>query len=170
VEWRLLPGVRQPDRHQLAGPKKEHEMRSKLAAAALGTALLIAPAGALAATSKSASRTDAPSVAQAQATVNWQIPLAPGAAYSSARGSAQYQAQPGQSEFQAEVEHLTALAGTKVVFQVNGVKIGTRTVSPLGRAQINRNTEKGQAVPTITRGTTVTVQTPAGALIASGTF
>jgi hypothetical protein len=145
-------------------------MRSKLAAAALGTALLIAPAGALAATSKSTSRTAAHAGARPQATVSWQIPLAPGAAYPSARGSAQYQAQPGQSEFQAEVEHLTTLAGTKVVFQVSGVKIGTRTVSPLGRAQINRNTEQGQPVPAINHGSTVTVQTPAGVLIASGTF
>ncbi len=131
---------------------------------ATALAALALPAAALATTSTTGRSF------QRAATVNWQIALAPGATYAHAAGSAQYQSQPGQSEFQAEVEHIASLAGTRVVFKVDGVTIGKRLVSARGRAQIGRNTELGQPVPSIARGSVVTVLDQAGATIASGTF
>jgi hypothetical protein len=67
-------------------------MKTKLAAAAVGTALLITPAVALAGTSSNSPTTMKGSVS-AQATVNRQIPLTPRPAVHRAHGSAQYQAQ-----------------------------------------------------------------------------
>src|SRR5690349_9308333 len=105
-------------------------------------ALLALPAAALAASG--AAPASARPAAKADTAINWQIPLAPGTAYPQAKGSAQYQAQQGQREFQAEVEHIASLAGTRVTFLVDGVKVGSRTVSSRGRAQMTRNTERGQ--------------------------
>ena len=141
-------------------------MKPKIAFVA-ALAALILPAGALAA---NAASTASNATSAAPASLDWQIPLKPGSAYPNARGSAQYQAQPGQREFQAEVEHIASLAGKKVSFRVNGSLIGTRTVSSLGKAEISRNTEFGQAVPHITHGSLVTVRNSAGRLIASGRF
>ena len=144
-------------------------MKTKLAAAAVGTALLITPAVALAGTSSS--RPNAiKSSGSALATVNQQIPLTPRPAYHRAHGSAQYQAQPGQREFQVEIEKLASLAGNSLLVQVNGANVGSMKVSKTGIAQLNRNSELGQHVPTITHGSTVTVKTKAGTVIASGTF
>lgn len=109
----------------------------------------------------------------AEPTVNWQINLSPASAYPKAVGGAQYQSQPGQREIQVEVEHITALKGQHVTVCANGQRLGTVTVSRLGIAQIERNTELGQAVPVITHGSTVSVATGAtcaGAPIAHGTF
>ena len=106
----------------------------------------------------------------AQATVNQQIPLKPRPAYRRASGSAQYQAQPGQREFQVEIERLASLAGTSLLVQVNNAKVGWMKVSKTGIAQLNRNSELGQRVPAIVHGSTVTVKTKAGVVIASGTF
>jgi hypothetical protein len=145
-------------------------MKTKLAAAAVGTALLITPAVALAGTSNSSSPTTIKGSVSAQATVNQQIPLTPRPAYHRAHGSAQYQAQPGQSEFQVEISRLTSLAGNSLLVQVNGANVGSMKVSKTGIAQLNRNSELGQRVPSIVHGSTVTVKTKAGTLIASGTF
>ena len=144
-------------------------MTSKLAAVAVGTALLITPAVALAGTSSSSPNTIKGSVS-AQATVNQQIPLMRRPAYHRAHGSAQYQAQPGQSEFQVEIEKLASLAGNSLLVQVNGAKVGSMKVSKTGIAQLNRNSERGQHVPAIMHGSTVTVKTKTGTMIASGTF
>ena len=144
-------------------------MKSKLAVAAVGTALLITPAAALASSAHTASPNTTKGSMSMQATVNQQIPLTPRPAYPRAHGSAQYQAQPGQSEFQVEISRLTPLAGNSLLVQVNGANVGWMKVSKTGIAQLNRNSERGQHVPTITHGSTVTVKTKAGAVIASGT-
>jgi hypothetical protein len=52
----------------------------------------------------------------------------------------------------------------------NGNKLASRLVSSLRIARVNRNTDKGQFVPTITSGPTVRLRTLGGTLIASGTF
>ena len=137
-------------------------MNTKLAAVAVGTALLVAPAAALAASTPG--------------TVNQQISLMPGSAYSRATGSAQYQAQPGQREFQVEVERLTSLRGSSVLVRVDGALVGSMKVSSKGIAQLTRNSELGQRVPAMMmhgstmHGSSVTVSTKAGVVIASGTF
>ena len=141
--------------------------KSKVIAAAVAAAVMIAPATALA-SSQTPAAPPAPSAALA--TVNWQIPLKPGPTYPTANGSAQYQSQPGQSEFQLEVQHIRALAGKSVQIAVNGATIGQAKVSTLGIAQFSRNSELGQKVPKIVHGSTVAVRTSLGALVASGQF
>jgi hypothetical protein len=129
--------------------------------------MVLAPVSALAATQQSANATRHAVVA---ATVNRQIPLTASAAYARATGSAQYQAQPGQREFQVEVERLAALRGASVLVQVNGVTVGSMKVSSKGVAQLTQNTERGQRVPLIAPGSTVTVRTRTGLVITSGRF
>jgi hypothetical protein len=145
-------------------------MKTRLAAAAVGTALLITPAAALASSSHTASPNTTKNGTSVQATVNQQIPLTPGPAFHRAHGSAQYQAQPGQSEFQVEISRLAPLAGNSLLVQVNGAKVGWMKVSKTGIAQLNRNSELGQHVPMIMHGSTVTVKTKKGTVIATGTF
>ena len=102
--------------------------------------------------------------------VNWRIPLRPTASFPRAIGHAQYQAQPGQRELQIEAEHLRGLAGNRVLFYANGARLGRATVTRLGVAQIDRNTERAQAVPKIAHASTVSVRTAGGAVILRGTF
>jgi hypothetical protein len=131
--------------------------KPKLLAAALAAGCLIAPAGALA----------------AETTANWQINLKPGAEFPRATGGAQYQSQPGQQEFQVEVEHLASLKGKSVTVCVNNAEVGAAKVSTRGIAQLDRNTELGQKVPGIVHGSTVSVTTGAactGKVVASGQF
>jgi hypothetical protein len=104
------------------------------------------------------------------AAVNWTTTLHHTAAFPRATGSAQYQSQPGQRELQIEAEHLKGLVGKRVVFYANGAKFGSATVTRLGIAQIDRNSERGQAVPKITHGSHVSVRTARGGVILRGTF
>jgi hypothetical protein len=103
-------------------------------------------------------------------TVDWQIATQPSSAFPITTGSAQYQSQPGQQELQIEVGHLVKLAGQNVSFYANGAKFGVGKVSSLGIAQIDVNTELGQAVPSIGHGSIVAAATSSGVLIASGRF
>jgi hypothetical protein len=144
-------------------------MKHRIALAATAAALLVLPATALAAMPSSPSPAATPSPA-APSTVDWQIPLAHSAAFPTATGSAQYQAQPGQKELQIEVERLKSLAGSTVRFYANGIKIGAARVSALGTAQVTLNSELGQSVPTILHGSVVSARTATGVLIAAGTF
>jgi hypothetical protein len=125
-----------------------------LAASALvGATALAVPAAALAATS------------------DLQIAVKAGPSFPAATGTAQYQSQPGQREFQVELSHLKSLAGRSVPVRANGANVGWAKVSSRGFAHLDRNTERGQSVPQITQGSTVSVLTGAGGtLIASGTF
>ena len=135
--------------------------KSKLAAVGIVAAFMLALVGAVAtqsATAATASR------------INRQIALKPSVAFPTATGNAQFQTEPGQRELQIEVEHLAKLAGQQVTFYANGAKFGVGKVSPLGKAQIDRNTELGQSVPLIVHGSTVAARTSTGVLIASGTF
>ncbi len=109
-------------------------------------------------------------VPAALATSNQQIRLAAGGRYPAATGTAQYQAQPGQREFQVEVAHLRSLAGRRVSVLVNGTTIGTARVTAAGRAELGRNSEIGQRVPAVRSGTRVSVRTAGGALLVQGSF
>jgi hypothetical protein len=122
------------------------------------------PAAALAATAEHTRHTGLPA-----ATVNWQIPLNFPVGHTGA-GSVQYQGQPGQREFQIEIDHARTLYGHPLLVQINGQTIGTMRVSAMGIAQLSRNSELGQHVPLVTHAATVTVKTGAGTLIASATF
>jgi|1185.fasta_scaffold173490_2 hypothetical protein len=108
-------------------------------------------------------------IAAAKGTVTTAT-LSGSAAFPNATGKAVYKVDGTNRELQIEVEHIPALAGQKVRFFVDGQKIGSRTVSTLGKARIARSTEKGQAVPNIVAGSVVTVKTADGTLVASGSF
>ncbi len=144
-------------------------MRTKpnILAATAAAALLLAPASALA-NHQSQSRTAAR--AAAPTTVDWQVRLTSGKAFRRATGSAQYQSQPGQREFQLEVERLRSLVGKRLTISVNGIVIGRAKVSGRGIAEWHGNTELGQSVPVIAHGATVTVWTSNGTLVAAGRF
>lgn len=143
-------------------------LRQKLATIAIGAAALTAPAAVLASVAPASAQ--AATSTLSTTTSDLQIALKPGAAFPKATGSAQYQSQPGQREFQVEVEHLLPLAGRYVLVQANGKNVGWAKVSSTGIAQLTRNTELGQSVPWIVHGSTVKVKTSAGILIAYGTF
>lgn len=139
-------------------------MKSKFAAAGIAAAVAATPVAALA-----SSQGPAP-VSAAASTLNRQIPLKGTAAYPKANGSAQYQSQPGHRELQVEVQHIRSLAGRTVVFSAAGMTLGKAKVSTSGHADITRNTELRQKVPSITHGSRVTVRTAGGKLIVSGRF
>lgn len=140
-------------------------IKSKVAAAGIAVAMAAAPAGALANQSSHAHAAQA-----AASTANWQIAMKGGTAYPKANGSAQYQSQPGQRELQVEVQRVRSLAGKTVVFSAAGMTLGKAKVSARGQADITRNTELGQKVPSIAHGSSVTVRTTGGKLIVSGRF
>jgi hypothetical protein len=140
--------------------------RRGLTVAAIAVIAALAPA-----TSAVAQHTDtARARAAALGTVNWQINLSPSSAFPRARGSSQYQTQPGQAEFQAEVEHVPALRGRLVTVSVNGAAVGSARVSPLGIAHLERNSELGQRVPVIGPGSIVSITTSTGTVIVSGSY
>ena len=90
------------------------------------------------------------------------FPTATGKAVSKVNGS--------ERELEIDVQHIKALAGKRVRVNVNGRLLATPKVSSLGHFSVNRNTEAGQRVPTIKKGSTVRVRTLGGTLIVSGTF
>lgn len=146
-------------------------MKTRLVATAIGVACLVAPISALAAIRHSTSQPPLKANPQGVTqTVNWQIPLAAGRGVAQVTGSSQYQSQLGQRELQIEIEHLRSLAGQSLLVQVNGVTVGSMTVSGKGIAQMTRNSERGQATPMVAHGSIVTVKTRAGIVLASGRF
>jgi hypothetical protein len=138
--------------------------KSKILTAGIAAILMIALVGAVAAPAATAT------TATTAATVNWQIAMKPSTAFPTANGTAQYQSQPGQRELQIEVQRISKLAGQYVSFYANGVKFGVGKVSSLGIAQIDRNSELGQSVPSIIHGSTVAARTSTGVVIVSGRF
>jgi predicted PilT family ATPase len=101
---------------------------------------------------------------------NSQITLKPSNRYPTATGTAQYQSQPGQRELQIEVEHLRGLAGQSLSIYVGGSKIGAARVNSRGVAELARNSELAQRVPSVAAGTAVAVRTSRAVTILSGTF
>src|SRR4051812_25056638 len=90
--------------------------------------------------------------------------------FPNATGKAVYKVNGSERELQIEVEHIRALAGKRINVFVNGNKLASPLVNSFGVARVNRNTDRGQFVPTIKIGSTVRVRTLGGTLIASGTF
>ena len=129
-------------------------LKPKIAAGGIVAVALAAPATVLA----------------ASPTVDWQIPMHGSPAWPKANGSSQYQSQPGQRELQVEVQRVRSLARKTVVFSAAGMTLGSAKVSANGQADITRNTELGQKVPSIYRGSSVAVRTAGGKLVTSGRF
>ena len=88
-------------------------------------------------------------------------------AFPAVTGSAKFSVDDGIRQLEAEMQHAKALAGTKVRFRVNGVVVGTATVSSVGTARINKS---GGGIPAVSKGSTIRVRRLTGALVASGTF
>jgi hypothetical protein len=99
-----------------------------------------------------------------------RILLKPAKAFPAAKGSAKFKSTAEERELQVEVEHVRRLAGKRVVFVVGGKKLATKKVNRFGAAEINRNSERGQFVPAVSKGTAVKVRTAAGVLIVRGSF
>jgi hypothetical protein len=144
-------------------------MRSKLAVSVIGVGLVVALAAAFASPSVASGPASAKR-ARGASNVNLQISLTGRHAYPRAAGSSQYQAQPGQSEFQAEVEHVRSLAGKQLLVKVNGTTVGKMKVSRQGRADLTLNSEVGQSVPAISAGALVKVTITTGTLVVSGSY
>jgi hypothetical protein len=98
------------------------------------------------------------------------IALHGSASFPSATGKAVCKVKGAERELQIEVEHVRVLAGMKVNVFVNGSLLATPKVNSLGKINVNRNTEAGQSVPVISKGSTVRVRTLGGTMIASGSF
>jgi hypothetical protein len=96
-----------------------------------------------------------------------RIVLKASKAFPAAKGSAKFKAKPGERQLEAEVEHVRRLAGKRVTFFVGGARLGSAKVGAFGSAQIER---RNAAVPAVSAGTTVSVKTAAGVLIARGAF
>ena len=101
------------------------------------------------------------------------IDLTPSSNFPRAKGKARYRDSSGQRDFRVEVENIRGLAGQQVAVCVNNTLVGTATVSNLGAARLNRETQLGQSVPFVSAGTAVKVATGTtctGTTIVSGTF
>jgi hypothetical protein len=94
------------------------------------------------------------------------IALKASSAFPGAKGKAKFQTE-GQRELEIEVEHVRRLAGRRVDFFVNARKIGSKRISGLGAAQLDR---RGSTFPAIGSGTRISVKTAGGRLIVSGRF
>ena len=94
------------------------------------------------------------------------IALKASSAFPGAKGKAKFQVE-GQRELEIEVEHVPRLAGKRVNFFVGSKLVGSKRISALGAAQLDR---RGSNFPAIGSGTRISVKTAGGRLIASGRF
>ena len=107
----------------------------------------------------------APSV-QAKGDPGTIIALKSSSAFPGAKGKAKFK-NDGQRELEIEVEHVRRLAGQRVSFFVGSRKLGSKRISALGAAQLDR---RGSNFPAVGSGTRISVKTAGGRLIASGRF
>jgi hypothetical protein len=98
------------------------------------------------------------------------ISLKASLSFPNATGQAVSKVNGSERELEVDVQHIRVLAGKRVNVYVNGHLFATPKVNSLGHFTVNRNTNAGQAVPTIKAGSTVRVRTLGATLIASGSF
>lgn len=84
-------------------------------------------------------------------------------------GDANLERESEGTHLRVRVDRVNLVDGTVLNVLVDSVKIGTITLSRQ-RGEILLRTDRGQPVPPIVNGTTVTVTNPANATILSGTF
>lgn len=99
-----------------------------------------------------------------------RIALAPSSAFPSAKGKADFKVKGSERQLEVEVENIRSLAGQQVSVSVGGVVVANPTVTSLGQASVNLNSQTNPATPLTTAGKLVEVRTSAGVLIASGAF
>lgn len=100
----------------------------------------------------------------------WLVPLRAAPAYPAANGKAKYQDRGGEQEFQVEIEDVRSLRGKTLGVFVGGNRVGGARVNSLGEGRLELNSDLGQNVPTVNKGTRVQVKTAAGTLVVSGSF
>jgi hypothetical protein len=108
--------------------------------------------------------------AQAQGGTKITAKLTGTKAFPAVSGKATFSREAGRRELEVEIEHARALRGKRLTVFVAGKKIGTMLVGQLGNARLDRSTQRGQTVPSITAGTRLSVHTAAGAAVAKGRF
>jgi hypothetical protein len=91
-------------------------------------------------------------------------------AFPAVSGKATLSREDGRRELEVGVEHARALRGKRLTLFVAGRRIGTMVVGQLGNARLDRSTQRGQAVPSVTAGTRLSVHTAAGTTVAKGRF
>lgn len=74
-----------------------------------------------------------------------------------------------RSQFKAQVERVNLPDGTVLAVQVDGQALGTITLA-LRKGGLELSSQDGEAVPTIQRGSSVTVTTASGTVVVSGRF
>jgi hypothetical protein len=108
--------------------------------------------------------------AETASALEWRIPLAPTPQYAGAKAKAKYKAVGGEREFQVEAENLWRLRGTAVSVHVNGAFVGRMRINNFGNGRFSRNTNLGQPVPNIVRGSVIVIRRADGPKIFGGRF
>ena len=88
--------------------------------------------------------------------------------FARANGEAKFENEGGERELEIEVEDVPA--GTALVFYLGDTELARATADSFGNARINLNSDRGAVVPASVAGKTVSVETPAGEIVVSGTF
>ncbi len=99
-----------------------------------------------------------------------RIALVAAPGFPAAKGKADFKVKGAERQLEVEVEIIRSLAGQSVSVSVGGVVVATPTVSALGQASVNLNSQTNPATPVTVAGKLVEVRTSTGALIASGSF
>jgi hypothetical protein len=76
----------------------------------------------------------------------------------------------GNRRLKVEAEDVNLPAGTVLNVLINGTSIGSLTINSFRQGELELETERGQAVPSVGPGTVVTIRTQAGATVVSGIF
>ncbi|HEY2953345.1 MAG TPA: hypothetical protein VGK40_12220, partial [Verrucomicrobiae bacterium] len=97
-----------------------------------------------------------------------RLTSAPG--FKAVQASAKYRNRGGSQSFEAEVSNARALAGLVLSVSVDGNKVGSFKVDRLGAGQLELDTQQGQVVPQIRKGSFVEIKLASGRLVASGRF
>lgn len=97
-----------------------------------------------------------------------RLSAAPG--FAGAKGTAKYKNEGGERELQVEVENVRALKGQTLGVFVSGTRVGGARVNSLGEGRLELNSDRGQRVPTVPKGTRVQVKTSAGRAVVAGSF
>jgi hypothetical protein len=108
--------------------------------------------------------------AQAGGGIKIQTSLTGSGTYAGVHGKATYKAKGAERQLEVEIEDANKLRGQLLTVKVGSTTIGTMRVNNFGAAEIERNSQAGQKVPTVGSGTRVTVTTSSGALVVSGSF
>ncbi|HEX6182481.1 MAG TPA: hypothetical protein VFZ44_01125 [Pyrinomonadaceae bacterium] len=86
-------------------------------------------------------------------------------------GKAVFRQRPGNDlKLQVEVQDVNLPAGTVLTVFVGGQQFATLTIDSLRAGRVEHETERGQAVPAVTNGTSVVVRNSSGANIVTGAF